>query len=214
MWVARLTLLGALFALVGVSSHLLRHRRRYQSVLESKALNLLLVVVYNLLCYLIVGLPSAPSVVSTPNFLDHQVTRAGLSFIGQALIVVAAAMLIMTVMQRKALGGQDVKAGLLTSGAYRYCRHPIYTGIVCISLGLALTTQNVDGLLAFPGVLLANAGQATIEERWDIGVRFRTEYEEYRSRVRMLGPLWFWAALVGLLIALVASPHVLRPKGA
>ena len=208
MWGIRLTLLGILFALVGVSSHILRHRSQYESVLESRALNLLLVVMYNLLCYLTVGLPSAPPIVSAPNFLDHQVTRAGLSIVGQALMVVAAVMLIAAVIQRKALGGQDAKSGLLTSGVYRYCRHPIYTGIVLMSLGLPLTIQNLDGLLVFPGVFLANVAQATAEERWDIGARFRTEYEKYRRKVRMLGPLWFWAILVGLFGASVGVPHI------
>ena len=80
------------------------------------------------------------------------------------------------------MGGQDVKEGLLTLGIYRYFRHPIYTGIVWIALGFPLTTQNLDGLLMFPGVLLANMAQATVEERWDAEARFPAEYEEYRSQ--------------------------------
>ena len=62
---------------------------------------------------------------------------------------------------------QEVKAGLLTSGIYRYFRHPIYTGIIWIAPGLPLTTHNLDGLLMFPGVFLANVAQAAAEERWD-----------------------------------------------
>ena len=118
-------------------------------------------------------------------------------------------LLVATVMRRKALGGQDVKEGLLTSGIYRYFRHPIYTGIIWISLGLPLTTQNLDGLLVFPGVLLANFVQATAEERWDVGARFQVEYEEYRKRTRMFGPVLFWAALVGVLFTLMGFPYLL-----
>jgi protein-S-isoprenylcysteine O-methyltransferase Ste14 len=211
MWIARFVLLGLIFALVGVSSHFLRHRSRYERFLESGILNLLLVIVYNLLCYLAVGLPSEPHIISAPAFLRHPVTHTGFSIVGQVLIVAAVLMLVIAVMRRKALGGQDVKEGLLTSGIYRYFRHPIYTGIVWISLGLPLTTQNLDGLLMFPGVLLANVAQATAEERWDVGARFQAEYEEYRKQTRMLGPVWFWVALIGILLALVGVPYLLRP---
>jgi protein-S-isoprenylcysteine O-methyltransferase Ste14 len=61
----------------------------------------------------------------------------------------------------------------------------------------------------FSGVLLANIAQATVEERWDVGARFPAEYEEYRKRTRMLGPAWFWAALTGILLALVRVPYLL-----
>jgi 7,8-dihydropterin-6-yl-methyl-4-(beta-D-ribofuranosyl)aminobenzene 5'-phosphate synthase len=115
-----------------------------------------------------------------------------------------------TVMRRKALGGQDVKEGLLTSGIYRHFRHPIYTGIIWISLGLPLTIHNLDGLLMFSGVLLANVAQATAEERWDVGARFRAEYEEYRQKTRMFGPVRLWVALVGIVLVLMGVPHLLR----
>ena len=168
-------------------------------------------LLYNLLCYLIVGLPSDQGVLSPPAFSMHPAARTGLSIVGQVLIVAAAVMLVVAVVRRKVLGGQDVKEGLLTSGIYRYFRHPIYTGIVWISLGFPLTTQNLDGLLMFPGVLLANVAQATVEERWDVGARFRAEYEEYRKRTRMLGPVWLWVALMGILLALVGVPYLLQP---
>jgi protein-S-isoprenylcysteine O-methyltransferase Ste14 len=209
-WIARFVLLGLLAVYVGVSGHLLRHRDRYGRLLENGFVNLALVLLYNCLCYLIVGLPSDPNTLSLPAFFTHSTTRTGLSIVGQVLIVAAAVMLVITVMQRKALGGQDVEEGLLTSGIYRYFRHPIYTGIVGISLGLPLTTQNLDGLLMFPGVLLANVAQAAAEEKWDVGARFRAEYEEYRKRTRMLGPVWFWVALIGILLALVGVPYLLR----
>lgn len=210
MWIARSVLLGLLAAYVRLSSHLLKHREKYGRLLENGRVNLVLVLLYNLLCYLIVGLPSDQGVLSPPAFFTHPDARTGLSIVGQVLIVAAIVMLVATVMRRKALGGQDVREGLLTSGIYRHFRHPIYTGIVWIALGLALTTQNLDGLLVLPGVLLANVAQATAEERWDVGVRFQVEYEEYRKRTRMLGPVWFWVALVGILLALMGVPYLLR----
>jgi protein-S-isoprenylcysteine O-methyltransferase Ste14 len=211
MWIVRFVLLGLLAAYVGVSGYFLRHRDRHRRLLENGLVNLALVLLYNCLCYLIVGLPADQNVLSLPVFFTHSTARTGLSIVGQVLIVAAVLMLVIAVMRRKALGGQDVKEGLLTSGVYRYFRHPIYTGIVWISLGLPLTTQNLDGLLMFPGVLLANVAQATAEETWDVGARFQAEYEEYRKQTRMLGPVWFWVALIGILLALVGVPYLLRP---
>jgi protein-S-isoprenylcysteine O-methyltransferase Ste14 len=213
MWIARFVLLGLLAVYAGFSSYFLKRRDRYGWLLENGPINLVLVLLYNLLCYLVVGLPFDQGVLAPPAFFTHPVARTGLSIVGQILIVAAVAMLVVAVARRKALGGQDAKEGLLTSGIYRYFRHPIYTGIVWISLGLPLTTQNLDGLLMFPGVLLANVAQATAEERWDVGARFQTEYEEYRKRTKMFGPVWFWAALTGILLALMGVPYLLRSGG-
>jgi protein-S-isoprenylcysteine O-methyltransferase Ste14 len=210
VWIARFVLLGLLAVYVGLSSHLLKHRDRYGRLIENGPVNLVLVLLYNLLCYLIIGLPSDRGVFALPAFFTHPAARPGLSIVGQVLIVAAVVMLIVAVVRRRALGGQDVKEGLLTSGIYRYFRHPIYTGIVWIALGFPLTTQNLDGLLMFPGVLLANVAQATVEERWDVGVRFQVEYEEYRKRTRMFGPVWFWVALIGILLALAGVPYLLQ----
>jgi len=208
MWIVRFVLLGLLAAYVGVSGYLSKHRDKYGRLLENGFANLALVVLYNLLCYLIVGLPPDQSALLPPAFFLHLAARSGLSIVGQVLIVAAVVMLVVAVVGRKALGGQDVKEGLLTSGIYRYFRHPIYTSIVWIALGFPLTTQNLDGLLMFPGGLLANIAQATVEERWDVGARFPAEYEAYRRRTRMFGPVWFWVALIGILLALAGVPYL------
>ena len=211
MWIVRFVLLGLLGVYVGLSGYLLKHRDRYGQLLENGPVNLVLVLLYNLLCYLMIGLPADQSALSPPAFFMHTPSKTGLSILGQVLIVAGVILLLIAVTRRKALGGQDVKEGLLTSGIYRYFRHPIYTGIVWVALGFPLTTQNLDGLLMFPGVLLANIAQATVEERWDVGARFQAEYEEYRKTTRMFGPAWFWVALIGILLALVGVPYLLRP---
>jgi protein-S-isoprenylcysteine O-methyltransferase Ste14 len=211
MWIVRFVLLGLLAVYVGLSGYLLKYRDRYGWLLENGPVNLVLVLLYNLLCYLMTSLPADQSALSPPAFFTHAPSKTGFSILGQVLIVAGVVLLLITVTRRKALGGQDVKEGLLTSGIYRYFRHPIYTGIVWIALGFPLMTQNLDGLLMFPGVLLANIAQATVEERWDVGARFKAEYEEYRKTTRMLGPAWFWVALIGILLALMGVPYLLRP---
>jgi protein-S-isoprenylcysteine O-methyltransferase Ste14 len=210
MWGVRLVLLGLLAVFVAISGYILKHRDRYRWLLASGFANLALVVLYNSLCYLVVSLPPDRSAPLRPAFFLHPASWSSLSIVGQVLIVAGVMILVTTVVRRRALGGQDVKEGLLTSGVYRYFRHPIYTGIIWISLGLPLTARNLDGLLMFPGVLLANVAQAIVEERWDVGARFQPEYEEYRKRTRMFGPVWFWVALIGILLALVGIPYVLQ----
>ena len=106
------------------------------------------------------------------------------------------------------LGGQDTKEGLLTSGIYRYTRHPIYTGIVWMSLGLALASVNWEGLLMVPAVFALNVLQAVIEERYDIGLQFPAQYKAYRKRTRMFGPVWCWAILGGILALLAWAPYL------
>jgi protein-S-isoprenylcysteine O-methyltransferase Ste14 len=159
------------------------------------------VVVYLLLCILMAGLPSDPDVFTPPAVFVEPDVRIGYSAIGLVLIGLSVLFWVVAVGQRKALGGQDVKEGLLTSGLYRYFRHPIYASIIWMCLGLALTLGTWDGLLMFPAIFLVNAAEAFFEERYDVGVRFPSLYREYRKRTRMFGPLWVWASLAGALLA-------------
>jgi protein-S-isoprenylcysteine O-methyltransferase Ste14 len=102
------------------------------------------------------------------------------------------------------IGGQDTKEGLISSGIYQFARHPIYLGIVLISLAVALMTVNVDGMIVLPLVLLANFPQSEVEEKQDVGERFRQGYEAYRRSTPRFGPWWLWFALAGGVIAVLA----------
>jgi len=135
--------------------------------------------------------------------LGHPSVRVGFAAIGSALISVGILMPLVTLKQRKSIGLQDVEEGLITSGVYRYFRHPIYTGIIWISLGLALVTRNPDGLLAFPAIFVINLAQAISEERNDVGVRFREQYQAYKQTTRMFGPRWLWSVIVVIILLLV-----------
>jgi protein-S-isoprenylcysteine O-methyltransferase Ste14 len=130
----------------------------------------------------------------------------GFFVIGLGMMGVAALVIGMSVQQRKTVGGQNVKEGLLTYGVYQYFRHPIYVGIIGASLGVALVTLSWDGLLMVPAVIIVNIVEAIIEERYDIGMRFPSQYQEYRKRTRMLGPIWAWVILLGCLLAVAIIP--------
>jgi protein-S-isoprenylcysteine O-methyltransferase Ste14 len=202
MWITRFSLLAVLAALVGFFSYLMRDRKRYERILENRTVNLLLVTAYNLLCYLIVVLPPAGNGITPAAFMRSTTIRYGFPALGSILIISGIALSAITARERKVIGGQDVKTGLLTSGTYRYFRHPIYTGIVWVALGLPLITMNPDGLLMFPLVLSMNIVEATLEEKYDVGVRFPQQYEAYKRTTRMFGPMWIWGLLAGALLAL------------
>lgn len=205
MWIVRFVLLGFMIVAVSVSVYLMSHRQKYQGILENRVFNVVFVVVYNLLCYLMAGLPSDPSVISPPGFWAHPTVRTWFSIIG--FVTIGAGLLVagISVRQRKTVGGENVKEGLLTSGVYHYFRHPIYAGIIGISLGVALVASSWDGLLMLPAVIALNIVEAVIEERCDIGKRFPSQYQEYRKRTRLLGPIWGWAALLGLIFAVTLT---------
>jgi protein-S-isoprenylcysteine O-methyltransferase Ste14 len=202
-WAVRLGLLATLFAIVGLAWLLLSNRQKYEKRLESTRLAILHVTIYNACCYLAVGIPADPAVISAPMLLQDPSVTDMLRVVGIVLLCLGAWLMLTTLLRRRVVGAQDTKQGLITSGAYRFSRHPIYLGIVLASLAIPLLSGNVDGMLVFPLVFLANGCEAIVEERYDVGVRFRAEYQRYRYRTWMFGPPWFWLALGGVLVAVL-----------
>ncbi len=73
-------------------------------------------------------------------------------------------------------------APLVTSGAYAYARHPIYSGIVLLLAGYTLAWSNWTLATLFGLVALAYFNQkAKAEERWLLG-RY-PHYQAYMRRV-------------------------------
>ena len=212
-WIIRLGLLAVLFALVGASRLLLGDRRKYRQILESTPLAIFDVVTYNACCYLSVGIPADPRVVSAPAILKEPSVACGFQVVGGVLLVVGVCLFLATLAKRRVIGGQDTTQGLITSGVYRFSRHPIYLGIVLVSLSIPLITGNFDGMIVFPLVFLANAFEAAIEENCDVGARFEEEYSAYRKTTWMFGPLWGWFALVSVLLLVLTSGSLGNLRG-
>ena len=186
-----------------VAIFFMRHREKYRGFVENKIINTVLVIVCNCLYYLIVILPPAGGWNTRPVWLQQTSVRIGFPIIGLLLIGTGAFLAIATFKQRKVIGVQDVEEGLLTSGLYRYFRHPINTGILWVTLGLPLVMRNPDGLLMFPAIFVIFFAGTILEERNDMCVRFREQYQAYRQTTRMFGPIWLWSVVVGIILLLV-----------
>jgi protein-S-isoprenylcysteine O-methyltransferase Ste14 len=81
---------------------------------------------------------------------------------------------------------QRAEPELVTSGPYRFVRHPIYTGLLTAILGTALV-NNLLGLIVV-AVLVAYFYYCGLVEERNLATTFPAAYPEYRSRTKMLIP--------------------------
>jgi protein-S-isoprenylcysteine O-methyltransferase Ste14 len=81
---------------------------------------------------------------------------------------------------------QRAEPELVTSGPYRFVRHPIYTGLLIAILGTALV-NNLLGLVVVAVLVGYFYYCGRVEER-NLAATFPTAYPEYRSRTKMLIP--------------------------
>jgi protein-S-isoprenylcysteine O-methyltransferase Ste14 len=81
---------------------------------------------------------------------------------------------------------QRAKPELVTSGPYRFVRHPIYTGLLTAILGTVLV-NNLLGLIVVAVLVAYFYYSGTVEER-NLTASFPETYPEYRSHTKMLIP--------------------------
>jgi protein-S-isoprenylcysteine O-methyltransferase Ste14 len=81
---------------------------------------------------------------------------------------------------------QRAEPELVTSGPYRFVRHPIYTGLLTAMLGTALV-DNLLGLIVVAVLVPYFYYCGTVEER-NLVVAFPEAYPAYKSRTKMLIP--------------------------
>jgi protein-S-isoprenylcysteine O-methyltransferase Ste14 len=80
---------------------------------------------------------------------------------------------------------------LITSGPYRWVRHPIYTGLGCLLFGTALVAAPWPGLLVALAVYAVGSMLRIRSEERLLRAAFGPAYEEYARRVPALVPrLW------------------------
>ena len=76
---------------------------------------------------------------------------------------------------------------LVTHGAFRFRRNPIYMGEVLVFLGLAQVTGNIWLAIVAPLFALAVHGLAILPEERHLEARFGEAYLDYKERTRR----WF-----------------------
>ncbi len=76
---------------------------------------------------------------------------------------------------------------LVTKGAYRYIRHPIYCSLVLAGVGTFLKKPSILGILLFTFVFFFVYVTAKVEEQ-DVIEKFGEEYLAYMKKTKMLIP--------------------------
>jgi protein-S-isoprenylcysteine O-methyltransferase Ste14 len=207
MWMIRAILLALLGAYVGLAALLIRRRERYSRIVENRVSNIALVAIDLVITCALVTLPPAAGWHARPDWLRPGAVRVGFGAAGTVLVCAGLGLALCALLQRKALGLQSAPAGLITSHAYRYFRHPIYTGILWMSPGLALLTRNPDGLMVLPALFAAYAVLMLLEEH-DLGITFGEQYAAYRQTTKMFGPVWLWAVILAVILLIVVSTRL------
>lgn len=111
------------------------------------------------------------------------------------------------------LGRENVycgKAGLVTSGIYRWTRNPQYATIIPGYAGLAAAAQSLRGLLLAVLATAVFLAMAFAEEKWLSGA-YGAEYERYRSMVPRFYSFRRFGRLCTLHFARIRH-HVARPR--
>jgi len=73
----------------------------------------------------------------------------------------------------------STSATLITNGAYKYARHPMYTALILIAVSFTLCRLSLLGIVLFFGLLIILFIKSRYEERM-LARRFN-EYEAYRK---------------------------------
>ncbi len=84
-------------------------------------------------------------------------------------------------------GDIEDTTSLITRGAYRYIRHPLYCSLLLLGLGALLKRPSIPGLVLL-ALLAAFATRAAQVEEGDNLQRFGQSYRDYILRTKMFIP--------------------------
>jgi protein-S-isoprenylcysteine O-methyltransferase Ste14 len=96
-----------------------------------------------------------------------------------ALVLAAATLLVRS--GHRVINHERPGAGVVSNGAFRYVRHPLYLGSVLFCLGLALSSASLAALALAGGIFVFYDHIATYEETW-LEARHGEAYRGYRVR--------------------------------
>jgi protein-S-isoprenylcysteine O-methyltransferase Ste14 len=123
-----------------------------------------------------------------PLLLAPPAWQQSVRWIGIALIVVgaahAASAIALFLQSRTTIVPHHRSSALVTSGAYRWTRNPMYVGLTFVYLGVAILLTSVWALLflALP-LYVMNARVIPMEER-QLDAVFGDTYAHYKAHVR------------------------------
>ncbi|MBA2761552.1 MAG: isoprenylcysteine carboxylmethyltransferase family protein [Segetibacter sp.] len=124
--------------------------------------------------------------ITTIDFYTSTLFRyAGLvlSIIGIALIIISSITLKKNLTP---FPSPKDNSTLITTGVYKYIRHPIYTGILFTTAGYGVYSENTLRLLVFITMLILFVSKAAYEEA--LLIKKFPQYKTYKTRTAALFP--------------------------
>jgi protein-S-isoprenylcysteine O-methyltransferase Ste14 len=125
--------------------------------------------------------------------LTHRFLPASRIILSLGLVIQVAG-LVLAIWSRRTLGSNwsgEVRIAtghqLVSSGPYRSIRHPIYTAILAMYLGIMLVSGEVHALLAWLMILIAYIRKIRMEET-ALASAFGTEFAEWQRKSWLLLP--------------------------
>jgi protein-S-isoprenylcysteine O-methyltransferase Ste14 len=133
----------------------------------------------------------ATKIINIIQYYPSRDIHLSLTIAGTAMVLVG---LVISILGRKALADNwcltiDLKKGhkLITTGIYRYVRHPIYSGLTFMGVGTVLVSQQLAVVAILLVALVIFVFRIKKEERLMMNV-FSEEYQEYRKKVKAIIP--------------------------
>jgi protein-S-isoprenylcysteine O-methyltransferase Ste14 len=133
------------------------------------------------------GLGPKSGVVFWKRSPAEEITADAVSFLG----------LVVAIWARTILGGNwsagvafKARHELVRRGPYRYVRHPLYSGILLLALGLGIWFGNLTGVTIFAVMFVAFWVRSREEEKL-LTRHFPVDYPEYKRRTKALVPFVF-----------------------
>lgn len=108
--------------------------------------------------------------------------------LGAALVVLGVLLAFLAAKRFRDAGTEVIpyrpSTALVTSGAFRFTRNPMYVGMTCAYLGLALLADSIIGLLFLLPVLAVMTYGVILREEHYLEVKFGEAYRDYKRKVR------------------------------